>query len=128
MINNKKDITSKKDIETLVNLFYDKVNSDDILSQVFNDFAKVDWKVHLPIMYSFWDMVLLGGVDYQGNPFPKHIPLPIDKLHFDRWLKLFIQNIDELFEGKTTELAKERAKSIANIFQSKLQFINKGRS
>jgi hemoglobin len=121
----KQDIITKEDIKLMVDSFYDKVNSDAVLSPVFNDFAKVNWKTHLPKMYNFWNKILFSKGDYKGNPFAKHVALPVEDRHFERWVQLFIENIDELFEGDIAESTKIRAKSIAHIFQSKLTFINK---
>ena len=120
----KTDLTTKADIKLMVDSFYDKVNDDEKLSAIFNGFAKVDWESHLPKMYEFWGKILLGDGNYSGNPFGAHIPLPVDKTHFDRWVELFVQNMDEHFEGEVAESTKLRAKSIAHIFQSKLAFIN----
>ena len=122
---NLKEIKSDKEIKEMVDRFYDKVNQDELLSPVFNDFAAVDWEKHLPIMYSFWSSILLGEVTYRGNPFLKHIPLPVEKAHFDRWLQLFKETIDEHFTGDVAEEAKMRASSIAGIFQYKLESMKK---
>jgi len=116
-----KDIENIEDIKTLVNTFYDKVNRDEMLSHVFNDVAKVDWPHHLPTMYKFWEMLLLDGEDYKGNPFQKHIPLPVSSAHFQNWIKLFLQTVDELFEGEKAEMAKTKAKTIAQIFEIRLK-------
>jgi hemoglobin len=40
-------------------------------------------------MKLFWSSVALSTGVYQGRPMPKHLPLPIDAAHFDRWLALF---------------------------------------
>ncbi len=120
----KKDIEKEEDIELMVDSFYRKVNQDALLSPIFNDFAGVDWQLHLPKMYLFWGKMLLGKSGYEGRPFPPHLPLPIDATHFERWVSLFVQNIDELFTGEVAEMAKTRATSIAQIFQNKLHFIN----
>lgn len=124
-MNNTKEIQSKDEIKELVDSFYDKVNRDPLLSPVFNDFAGVNWEKHLPVMYSFWGSILLGDFTYKGNPFLKHIPLPIDKTHFDRWLSLFMETIDERFTGEKAEEAKQRAQSIAGIFQYKLATLDR---
>lgn len=118
------DIKDRKDIELLVQSFYNKVNNDPLLSPVFNETAAVHWQSHLPVMYDFWSTMLLGERTYKGNPFLKHIPLPINKVHFDRWLSLFIETVDEHFAGDTAGEAKSRAKSIAGIFQYKLEHIH----
>ncbi len=111
------DLDSRKNIEILVQTFYDKVNADPLLAPIF---SHVDWEKHLPIMYDFWTSMLLGDMSYTGNPFQKHIGLPISALHFEQWLKLFIETVDSNFEGPKAEEAKNRANSIAGIFQHKL--------
>ena len=121
----KKEIETVKDIEMMVDRFYDKVNNDELLSPIFNDFAKVEWEHHLPTMYHFWSKVLLGEGDYSGSPFPKHLPLPINKTHFERWLLLFEENLNELFQGELAKEALLRAKTIGLTFNSKLEYLNK---
>lgn len=118
-----KEIETSAEIKEMVDAFYDKVNQDPILSPVFNEFAGVDWEKHLPVMYSFWGSMLLGDFSYKGNPFLKHIPLPIEKAHFDRWLELFMETIDEHFIGEKAIEARQRAQSIAGIFQYKLAML-----
>lgn len=71
-------------------------------------------------MYSFWSSMMLGEFSYQGNPFEKHANLPIKQEHFSQWLNLFIQTVDENFKGDKAEEIKERAQSIARIFQHKM--------
>lgn len=108
----------------MVDTFYARVNKDELLSPIFNDFAGVDWDSHLPRMYSFWESVLFAKEGFKGRPFQKHIPLLISGQHFDRWLLLFTTNLNEHFEGPVTENAKLRANSIAGIFQNKLKVIH----
>ncbi|MDO1448204.1 group III truncated hemoglobin [Rhodocytophaga aerolata] len=122
----KKDIQDRKDIHLLVDSFYNKVNNDTLLSPVFNEKAGVSWEKHLPIMYDFWSTMLLGDKSYRGNPFMKHIPLPINKVHFEKWLSLFLATVDEHFTGETAEEAKTRARNIAGVFQYKLEHIHAG--
>lgn len=116
----KRDLATEEDIKLLVDTFYDHVNQDDLLSPVFNGFAKVDWSRHLPVMYNFWSSVLFGSIAYKGQPFPKHMRLPIERKHFSRWVSLFLQTVDELFEGTKAEEAKHKANSIARVFQMKM--------
>ena len=116
----KKEIKTPSDIKELVDKFYTKVNADDLLAPVFNNEAKVDWETHLPKMYSFWGTQLIGTADYNGQPFPPHMKLHIHKEHFERWIKLFIETVDENFTGDVAETAKYKAKNIAVIFQYKL--------
>jgi hemoglobin len=120
MIETKKDIETEADIKLLIDTFYDNVNNDELLSPVFNDFAQIDWQQHLPVMYSFWSTVLFGSMAYKGQPFPKHLRLPIEKQHFSRWIALFTQTVEDLFEGTKASEAKQKAASIAQIFQMKM--------
>jgi hemoglobin len=119
----KTDILTKEDIKLMVDSFYDKVNKDELLSPVFNIEADVNWPEHLPKMYAFWGTQLIGTQDYTGRPFPPHMELKITPAHFERWLKLFIENINENFEGVTADLAIYKAKNIAAVFQYKLGLI-----
>jgi hemoglobin len=115
------EIQSKQDIIKLVDRFYQKVNSDSLLAPVF---AHLDWPKHLPTMYNFWSSMMFGDQSYQGNPFQKHIALPIEGKHFEQWLKLFIETIDENFAGDKALEIKQRAQSIAQVFQHKLNLTN----
>ncbi len=118
------DIKYIEDIILLVDRFYDKVNKDRLLSPVFNEFARVKWEEHLPVMYSFWSAVLFDTNTYKGQPLTSHLELPISTEHFQRWLELFKETVDENFKGNKAEEAKEKADSIAHIFQTKLGLIS----
>lgn len=115
------DIASEADIRLLVDTFYEQVNHDPLLAPVFNEVAHVQWPRHLPIMYDFWSSILLGTGRYHGRPFPKHLPLPIDATHFQRWLELFEATVDTLFAGPKAEEAKVRALNIATMFEYRLR-------
>jgi len=117
MNNLKQDISGRSDVKILVDQFYHKVDSDDVLSPVF---SHVDWNQHLPVMYDFWSSTLFGDQSYHGHPFQKHLPLQIHRNHFTRWLSLFKEAVDENFHGEKAEEVKMRAESIAGIFQYKL--------
>jgi hemoglobin len=116
----KTDIITRKDLTLLVDSFYNKVKSDQLLGPVF---SQVNWPKHLPIMYDFWCSMLLGDQSYRGNPFQKHLHLPIDASHFTQWLKLFTATVDENFAGDKADEVKLRANSIAGIFQHKMGLI-----
>ncbi|HSI89691.1 MAG TPA: group III truncated hemoglobin [Adhaeribacter sp.] len=128
MNNQKTDIRNEADVKRLVDTFYDLVNQDELLSPVFNGHAHVDWETHLPIMYKFWGSLLLGTANYFGQPFPKHVFLPVDKTHFERWIELFLKNVDAQFEGEVAEAAKARGLNMARVFQLKMGLIPRGDS
>ncbi|MBK9254242.1 MAG: group III truncated hemoglobin [Saprospiraceae bacterium] len=115
------DITDRKDIELLVNTFYEKVKDDKVLSIMF---AEVHWDAHLPVMYDFWENVIFHTGNYTGNPMVKHQLIhqkhPLTHLHFKRWLAIFQKTADELFSGPNATTITQRAKSIAAIMEMKI--------
>ena len=113
------DIQNGEDIEKLIEHFYlNKVIDDPIIGFLFTDIAKIDVPAHIPKVANFWKKVLLGDNTYSGKMFLAHERLnhkvSLNRHHFVRWLYLFEQSIDELFAGKTAELAKKRANKIAD--------------
>ena len=96
----KKDIESIDDIKKLVNIFYDKIRLNDLLGPVFNHVIKDNWPEHLEKMVRFWQTILLYEHTYSGTPFPPHAKLPIEKIHFETWVALFQNTVDDLFVGE----------------------------
>lgn len=122
-----KDITTLDDIKTLVDTFYGKVRNDELLKDIFNNVIQDRWPIHLEKMYGFWQTILLGEHNYSGSPFPPHAKLPIGKEHFDRWIKLFTETMEENFEGPKATEALTRAQIIADTFHYKIEHL-KGES
>lgn len=120
----KKDIQNTKDIELLVNTFYEKVKTDDTIRYYFTDVVKVNWEQHLPVMYKFWENVLFYTGTYSGNPMKVHTAIdsksPFSEEHFQHWLKHFNETVNELFEGENANLIMQRANNIAVVMQTKL--------
>lgn len=121
----KKDLTTDQDVKTLVHVFYGKVQKDDRLGYIFNEVAEVDWDHHLPNMVDFWSNLLFRTGRYKGRPFRQHLPLPIQKNDFKRWLNLFQKTVDEHFEGEKAEFAKEMAAKIAASFVLRMEMEGK---
>ena len=120
----KKDISSKADIQIIIDRFYEQVRADATIGFIFNDIAKVDWPHHMPIMYDFWESTVFGTGTYTRNAMTPHFQLnekvPLTGAHFEQWLFLFETTIDSLFEGANADLMKERGKGIAGLMQLKL--------
>lgn len=120
-----KDITTTADVELLINTFYDKVKKDDTIGYIFNEVIGRDWSHHLPVMYKFWNMVLLTIPGYEGYPTRKHVEVnkqtPLKKGHFDRWLLLWDNTIDHLFKGEIADQAKTKAQLMANLIHIKIE-------
>ena len=121
-----KDITSRADIEFLINQFYNIVVKDDVIGFFFTDVAKIDLQKHLPKMYNFWESILLGNPVYTGNPMAAHFPLneviAMEEKHFNRWLQIWEKTIHDHFEGENAETAITRALNIARIMSHKMAF------
>jgi hemoglobin len=97
---------------------------DDCIGYIFTDIAKMNLETHMPILCSFWESILFGTAQYEGNPMIKHIELDkketLTSLHFDRWKQLFYETIDELFEGEKATLAKEKATAMEFLIKMKI--------
>ena len=119
---NRGEITTYGDVDRLVTVFYDRVLKDELLSP---HFTGIELAHHLPRIAAFWALILIDKEGYKGNVFDRHAHLNINNAHFDRWVALFTQTVDELFVGEKAELAKQRAKLLQYTFVSKLEQRNK---
>lgn len=117
------DLRGAEDVRALVDGFYAKVQNDPLISPIFNDVARTEWAHHLPVMYRFWESLLFQAGSYVGNPYLKHVVLPVNAEHFQRWLSLFTSTVDELFAGNKAEEAKTRAHMIADVFQKRMGLV-----
>jgi hemoglobin len=103
-------------IERLVRGFYAKVRSDALLAPIFD--ARIrDWEPHLAQMCAFWSSVALMTGRYHGTPMPKHMVLPVDGAHFDRWLELFEETARQLCPPEAEAHFVERARRIASSLE-----------
>lgn len=99
-------------IERLVRGFYAKVRADAVLAPIFD--ARIgDWEPHLERMCAFWSSVALMSGRYHGTPMVKHMPLPVDADHFDRWLALFEETAREVCPPPAATHFVELARRIA---------------
>ena len=121
----KKDITNREDLMLLMVLFYKKLLSDSSINYLFTDVAKIDLDHHLPVLVDFWDSILFQTGAYQKNAMQPHMALhqksPLDKQHFETWLRYFKETVDEQFDGNNAFIIKERATSIATVMQIKIK-------
>jgi hemoglobin len=115
------DITTLKDIQLLVDSFYNKVRKDETIGFFFNERLEGRWEAHHKKLYRFWHTVLLRRPDYFGNPVPIHFNMQLKKEHFDHWLTVWCSTVDELFAGTVAERAKFRGKTMARAFYSKIK-------
>ncbi len=120
----KKDIQNRGDLLLLVQEFYKKLLADDSISYLFTEVAKIDLPHHLTVLVDFWESVLFYSNSYQKNAMQPHLLLhqqsPLQKHHFETWLRYFKETVEEHFNGEIAFLAKEKAMSIATVMQIKI--------
>ena len=119
----KHDIQNREDIITLVDIFYEKIKKDDVIGYIFNDIVQVNWEIHLPRMYYFWENILFYTGNFDGNPMLTHKTLnqkvSMDFTHFNRWNTIFFETVDNLFKGEKAEEIKKRALNISKAMMDK---------
>ncbi len=121
-----KEIRTLDDIKFLVDTFYGKVREDALLAPIFNKVIQDRWPGHLEKMYTFWQTVLLDEHTYYGGPFPPHAKLPVEKEHFEQWLKLFFETVDGHFTGEKADKAKWQGERMAEMFLLKIRYFRNG--
>lgn len=118
------DLAGRAEIELLVNNFYQRVRTDDMLGFIFDKVAQTNWETHLHKMYAFWETVLFRSGGYTGNPLAAHAKLvphtEMGRTQFDHWLKLFTETVDELFHGPKAEHIKSCAADMANVIYARI--------
>lgn len=120
----KNDIRSRADIDELMLQFYSRALSDNKIGYIFTDVAKLDLNHHLPVIGDFWETIVFQTGTYARhgrNPLMVHSELalktPLLPEHFQRWLLIFRETTDELFEGERADFIKTRALAIASRMQ-----------
>ena len=103
-------------IDALVEGFYARVRDDALIGPIFAE-RIADWGPHLVQMKLFWSSVALSTGVYQGRPMPKHLPLPVDARHFDRWLELFEATARDLCPPVAADHFIDRARRIAESLE-----------
>lgn len=120
----KRDISTEKDVESFIDSFYEKVKADDTIGYIFNEVAQLDWEEHMPKIYRFWASILLGKPGFQGDVMGVHMRLNekerITSDHFDRWIALFTETVNEMFEGNVASEAINRANIIRHTMEYNL--------
>jgi len=106
-------------IERLVRAFYGRVQQDSLLAPIFLD-AVEDWEEHIQTLCRFWSSVALMTGRYSGQPMAAHAPLPVERQHFLRWLKLFEATAHEVCPPVAAEHFIERARKIAESLRQGL--------
>jgi hemoglobin len=118
------DLTGRADVDALLQRFYGRALSDDVLAEPFAELRATGLDSHLPTMCDFWETVLFRAGLYRGSALQVHRQLhratPLAGGHFVRWLTIWRETVDEMFHGPVAELAKVQATRIAWAMQRRL--------
>ncbi len=120
----KKDVSNREDLYLIVKEFYDKLLVDKHLKHFFEKFQEENTlEHHLQTLVDFWDNILFYSGTYNKNAMQPHLLLhqkkPFSKIHFETWLQLFNQSVDDNFEGENASVLKNRALSVATVMRIK---------
>lgn len=119
------DLASRADIARLVDAFYRRAFADPLIGPIFTEVAQVDLSRHLPVFTDFWDTVLFRAGTYRRNALQVHLALharmPLQAEFFERWLEIWMSNVDEHFAGEIAERAKLQASRIAGSMHRRVQ-------
>lgn len=109
---------TRDSVRVLVHQFYGKVREDEVLGPVFYLALGEDWGPHLAKLTEFWSTVVLGTHSFQGNVYGTHMALSdIEPEHFERWLGLFKETVNALFDEEDASQFMSMAHRVASSLQ-----------
>lgn len=103
-------------IGRVVQTFYARARDDEVIGPVFRAAVR-DWDEHIHNITNFWSSMMLKTGRYDGRPLRPHLRLPLEPMHFDRWLALFEATVDELCSREIADAFMIRARRIADSFE-----------
>lgn len=109
------DITEAS-LAALIHGFYGRAREDELLGPVFGA-AVSDWAAHEDHLVAFWSSVMLGSGRFRGSPMAAHARQPISREMFPRWLALWAETVDSLFEPTPALRLKTTAARIGQSFE-----------
>jgi hemoglobin len=103
-------------VRVVVDEFYRRVRLDPMIGPIFNRvIPEGEWPAHLDKIASFWSSMLLGTGTYGGRPMPKHLAIhDLADHHFQRWLSLFRETVEQHCPPAVTALFLDRAERVAH--------------
>jgi len=126
-MNSKAKSIDDENIEQLVRTFYSEVIADELIGPFFieklgDDIKSDAWEEHLVLLTQFWRFVALYDDEYTGNPLRPHFDIVgLNKRAFERWLTLFYEAVDSVYDENAGRLFKEKSKEIAENFMRRLE-------
>jgi len=120
----KNDILNREDLLLLMDRFYSKALTDETIGHYFTEVVQLSLQKHIPVITDFWETILFDTGKYNGNTMKVHEDLheksAFKSEHFNRWMAMFKETVDENFEGNNAEKIKQRAISIATVMNIKM--------
>ncbi len=120
----KQDILNREDLLLLMDRFYCKAMTDQSIGHYFTEIVQLNLQKHIPVITDFWETILFDTGKYFGNTMKVHEDLheksPFKSEHFNRWMAMFKETVDENFQGNNAEKIKQRAISIATVMNIKM--------
>ncbi|MGC8806852.1 MAG: group III truncated hemoglobin [Thiomonas sp.] len=106
-------------LERVVRRFYAHARIDPDLGPMFSAHV-ADWETHYARMVDFWASVALLAGRYHRNALQAHRPLALRPMHFERWLALFDQTLQEEVSPQAHQHLMSIAQRIAATLSSRL--------
>ena len=120
----KQDILNREDLLLLMDRFYSKAMTDQSIGHYFTEIVPLNLQKHIPVITDFWETILFDTGKYFGNTMKVHEDLheksPFKSEHFNRWMAMFKETVDENFQGNNAEKIKQREISIATVMNIKM--------
>ena len=113
-------------LHELVDSFSARVRKDPLIGPLFNE-AVDDWPRHLDELQAFWSSAMLGD-GYRGRALPADIQYGdrIGLSELARWLALWKEAAEELFDRPVAQALQEKAGTVAESLFRAMQ-LNRGR-
>ena len=126
MIHLKKLSITEDSLRMLVDEFYNRVRSDDLIGPVFNNVV-TDWPAHLGKLQAFWSSVMLTSGRYKGQPLPVHIKHAhqINRQSFERWLSIWHATTSEIMDEPSAAALQAKAAKIAESLSLGIEYSRK---
>lgn len=111
------DLINRTDVEALLRRFYGRVLDDEVLREPFTEVRIRGLDSHIPVMADFWETMLFRAGLYHGRVLDAHRRVDdrtaLSSRHFLRWLTMWNDTVDEMYQGPVAEHAKVQAARIA---------------
>ncbi|WP_228831176.1 group III truncated hemoglobin [Nocardia elegans] len=118
------DLTTREDIDALLRDFYGRALTDELLAEPFTELREAGLESHLPVMCDFWETVLFGTKSYRRSALAVHLRLhehyPLTAAHFQRWLALWIETVEQRHSGPFAARAVLQAGRMARAMNRRI--------